>query len=111
MISIVMRAIAGNFLAILLLSSGPILARTTEPCDAAPGWISDLLAENLRGWHIVTSGDLTQENRLLWSQSYSGLCPGYASGDFRGAGNPYMHLHSFLEARKVQGKYWSFWSS
>lgn len=62
-----------------------------DPCASIPADAHDYLKAN-PAWHIVTTNDLAQDDRIFWQKHSRDHCPGLTVVDFDGTGQPFTVL-------------------
>jgi hypothetical protein len=78
----------------LLLLGGPLVSgqpagRPSSSCEnELPSGIEKAVLAKLKGWKIVTLGELSQDDQEIFADSYEEKCPGIATGQFAPGQSP-----------------------
>jgi hypothetical protein len=72
-----------------VLSASPADAAANTSCDVTvlPSVARAVLRRQLPEWRIVGPSDLSSDDKTLWSENYSGKCPGVIEGNFGSQGS------------------------
>jgi hypothetical protein len=76
---------AGPSLLYIVFLMFSIAAGAATPCTNLPRIVVNYLQRH-PGWTLVTTNDLEDEDKKLWTRNNRGLCPGMAIADLNGSG-------------------------